>query len=87
VAIYRGMSWWPERSRRQLGYFCSVLVGLAVAALSWLMALGTSLCASGSEQCSPAEEAAIDRWATLSLVSLAAIPGLYAVADIATRRR
>jgi len=28
VAIYRGMSWWPERSQRQLGYFCSVLIGL-----------------------------------------------------------
>jgi hypothetical protein len=87
VAIYRGMSWWPERSRRQLGYFCSVLVGLAVAAVSWLMALGTSLCANWGEQCSPAEEAAIDRWAVLGLVSLVAIPGLYAAADLATRRR
>ncbi len=87
VAIYRVMTSWPERSQRQLGYFCAGLIGLGVAAVSWLMALGTSLCATWGEQCSPAEEAAIDRWATLGLVSLVAIPGLYAAADLVTRRR
>jgi hypothetical protein len=87
VAIYRGMSWWPERSQRQLGYFCSVLIGLVVAAVSWLMALGTGLCASWGEQCSASEQAAIDRWVALGLVSLVAVPGLYAVLDLATRRR
>jgi MFS family permease len=87
VAVYRGMSSWPERSRRQLGYLCSVLVGLAVAAVAWFMAVATSLCATWGEQCSPAEEAAIDRWAALGLVSLVAVPGSYAAADLATRRR
>ena len=87
VVVYRGLSSWPERSRRQLGYTCSVLVGVALAAVAAAMALGTSLCATGGEQCSPAEEAAIDRWGTLSVVSLVAIPGLYAAVDLATRRR
>jgi len=87
VAIYRGMSTWPERSRRQLGYFCAVATGLVIAAVCWFMAIGTSLCATWGEQCSPAEEAAIDGWATLGLVSLVAVPGLYAALDLATRRR
>jgi hypothetical protein len=87
VAVYRGLSSWPERSRRQLGYACSVVVGVAVAAVAWLMALGTSLCATWGEQCSPAEEAAIERWGTLGLVSLVAVPGLYTAVDLATRRR
>jgi hypothetical protein len=32
-------------------------------------------------------DAAIDRWATLGLVSLVAVPGLYVALDVATRRR
>jgi hypothetical protein len=33
------------------------------------------------------EQAAIDRWVALGLVSLVAVPGIYAVLDLATRRR
>jgi hypothetical protein len=87
VAIYRGMSSWPERSRRQLGYLCSVVSALVIAAVCWFMAIGTSLCATWGEQGSPAEDATIDRWATLGLVSLVAVPGLYVALDVATRRR
>jgi hypothetical protein len=87
VVVYRGLSSWPERSRRQLGYLCSVLIAVALAALGAAMAVETSLCGTWGEQCSPAEQAAIDRWATLSVVSLVAVPGLYAALDLATRRR
>src|SRR5262245_65662649 len=58
VLVYRHMSDWDEGARRRAGYACAVVVALVTTALFWLMALGTSLCATWGEECTPAENAA-----------------------------
>ena len=87
VLIYRHLSDRDERARRSLGYVCAVGIALVTAASFWMMAIGTSLCGTWGEQCTPAENAAISRYGTLGLVSLVAIPGAYTALDLATRRR
>jgi hypothetical protein len=87
VLIYRHLSDWDEAARRRLGYACAVVVAVVTTAGLWMLALGTSLCGTWGEQCTPAENAAISRYGALGLVSLVAIPGVYTALDLATRKR
>ena len=87
VMFYRSMAGWDERERRRIGYLCAVVVAVVTTALFWFLAIGTSLCGTWGEQCTPEENAAISRYGALGLVSLVAIPGIYTALDLATRRR
>jgi hypothetical protein len=87
VMFYRGMAGWDEAARRRIGYLCAVVVAIVTTAMFWFLAIGTSLCSTWGEQCTPEENAAISRYGALGLVSLVAIPGIYAALDVATRKR
>ncbi len=86
VALPRVLVGWTERARRWLGYTGAVVVGLATGAVLALLAIGTGLCGTWGEQCSPEEVATMERFTVGALAAPVAVPALYAVLDLATRR-
>jgi hypothetical protein len=87
VALYRAMESWQERSRRMLGYVTALLIGVVTAAAFLLAALAASFCSLWGETCTASERAAVGRYVGSALVALVAMPLVYAVLDLATRRR
>lgn len=89
-AVSRSLITRSERARRRLGYIGATIVGVGVGGVLALVALGTGLCGTWGEQCSPEELAAIDRLAKMALAAPFLVVGSYAVVDLTTlhaRRR
>ena len=87
LVVYRAAAGWTERSRRQMGYATSVLLGLLAGAALAFAAFGTSLCGIWGETCSPDELAHGDRLLSGAAAAIVGVPGSYAVVDLVTKRR
>jgi len=75
-----------ERTRRCVGYLGAAVVGLGVAGVLAFGALISGLCASWGEQCSPEEQASVERLWMMAVATPFAVTGLYAFIDLTTLR-